>query len=705
MNHFVQSIWNDKSRRTVYLVTLILVFGVLVSSLVLRYILSGLPSIAQLEEYTPSLTTRVYDVNNELIAELSVEKRALLPLDEIPKNIQNAVLDMEDNDFFDHWGISPKGMIRAFLRDILHRKVAQGGSTITQQLAKLIYLTPEKKVIRKIREIILAIQIERKFSKQEILQLYLNQIYLGENVYGVQSAAKLYFGKEVSQLTLGECAMITGLIPAPARFSPFNHPELAKQRRSIVLAKMLERGSITKEQKEEAEKEPIPEEKQEYTGYKAPYFVEYIRQELEPKYGTNTLWKGGLEIYTTLDLKMQAAAEDAMKKHLEKLDEKVEKHLENVEDNEFTVAGSTETKKLQAAFYAQDLKTGAIRVMIGGRDYDESKFNRVIQAKRQPGSTFKPFVWMAALQNGYTPATIVEDSPRAYYFDGQNWRFFEGAKNQYEVDLSTQPFIGNKDFRIWVPSNFDGKFLGKITLRRGLELSRNLVAVRLIDDIGPTVVIEVARKAGITEPLAPVPALALGVSAVPLMEITNALSTFGNGGIKTKPYGVIKVLDKDGKVLEENFPIETEAFKPQYAFLIANMMRGVAEHGTGVGTSWLNRPRIGKTGTSQDHRDVWFIGMTPDISAGAWIGYDDFSSLDSMYWTGGGTAVPLWTESMYGMLKGTPVHEFPVPSNITFALIDPDSGKLALPSCKKKFTEAFISGTEPKTFCNLNHTY
>lgn len=693
--------------KAVYLIGLLSAAGILFSSVLMRKILSDIPSIDKLDEYTPSLTTYVYDINNQVIAEFSVEKRAILPLSKIPVDMQNAVIAMEDQNFFRHWGISPRGIIRSQLRNIIAHRRAAGGSTITQQLSRGIFLKPEKSYTRKIKEIVLALQIERNFSKQEILALYLNQIYFGTGVYGVQSASKLYFGKDVSEMTLGECALLTGLIPSPERFSPFNSMEKARQRRHLVLERMKVENYITAKEAEEAEKEGIPTEKSTLFSSHAAYFVEYVRQLLEPKYGVAQLWKGGLRIYTTLDLAMQVPAEEIMEKNLAKYDQDAAKapkpEEEKAEEKKAPEAVAASSPTLQGAFVVLDTRTGAIKTMIGGRNYRDSKFNRVTQAARQAGSTFKPMVWMAALMNGYTPASLVEDSPMAYYYDGKDWRLLEGATDQYSIDLAIQPFVGNKDFKIWVPNNFDSKFQGRITLRRGLEASRNLSSIYLVTRVGPTLVADVAHRAGIKRNLEAVPSIGLGTSLVIPMEMVSAFSTFANGGIHAVPFGVLKVTDNAGRVLEEFVPEETESFSPQLSYVLVNMMKGVVQRGTGSYAAKLRRPIAGKTGTSQDSRDMWFIGMTPDLTAGAWMGYDDFMSLPMKDWTGGGTVVPWWTEIMETVLKEQPVRDFPVPEGIVFVTVDQETGKLSLPTCKKKILEAFLKGTEPKEFCDVVH--
>ncbi len=688
-------------------------FVIFVSAAVTYYIVSGIPPVYELEEYSPSLTTKVFDKNNNLIYEFSVEKRQLVPLDEIPVDIQNAVIAMEDRNFFKHAGFSLKGILRALINDLLIGKAAQGGSTVTQQLSRGVFLTKEKKIIRKIREIFLSVQIEHAFSKQEILQMYLNEIYLGEGAYGVKAAAKKYFNKDLSELTLGESAMMVGVIPLPSRYNPFAHPEMAKQRRALVLNSMLEMGFITEDEAKAAKEEPLPEKKQadEKPGL---YFIEYVRRILEPKYGMDTFWKGGLNIYTTIDIEKQALAEQIMNERLHEYDLKIAKNLgieiidEDIPSEENLENGDEQTSEekpeqeeypqLQGAFFARDVKTGAIRVMVGGRNYEESRFNRATQAKRQPGSAFKPFVWMAALEKGYTPSSMVKDLEMVFYYDGSNWRVFDEAKDQYSLQLAAQPFMYSKDFDVWAPRNFGGGSSGFSTLRRALELSKNLVAVNLIDAVGVRNTINVARRAGVKSALPNAPALALGVSVMSLDELVSALSTFANNGIYVEEYAIERVEDQNGRVLEQHIPNEREAFSPQDSFILINMMKGVVQRGTGGVARALKKPLAGKTGTSQSHRDTWFIGMTPNIAAGAWMGYDDDTSQESGRWTGGGAVAPWWTAIMQEVLKDEPADDFPVPDGISFAFINPDTGKLALPGDKNKFLEAFKKGTEPSSF-------
>ena len=685
---------------------------IILCAVFMRYIFSGLPPVYEMEEYTPSLTTKVFDRNNNLIHEFSIEKRSMVPLEDIPVDLQNAVVAMEDRDFFTHPGFSVKGIIRAILHDVLTGRAKQGASTLTQQLSRGVFLTQEKKIIRKIREIILAIQIEHQFSKREILQLYLNEIYLGSGAYGVKAAAKKYFDKELSELTTGEAALIVGLIPAPGRYNPFANPALSRQRRNLVLDVMHQQNYISKEELEKAKQEPLPEKPPVAEAAPGQYFIEHIRRMLEPKYGMDVLWKAGLNIYTTVDIEQQAAAEKIMNQWLQQFDEQVAKGLGIEIDPHDTEAEAedpnqeeTEPKdpqaeypRLQGAFMVRDVKTGAVRVLVGGRGFDESKFNRATQAKRQPGSSFKPYVWMAALQKGYTPATLVKDLPTMFYYDGRNWRTFDENADLYSLDLAKQSFIASKDFNVWVPQNYGGRNEGWITLRKALEKSKNLVAVNLIDAVGVPAVVRVARKAGITANLPRVPALALGVSVLTMDEHLAALSTFANGGIHTDNYYIERVEDANGRILEQHVPIEEAAFSPQDSYLLINMMKGVVQRGSGAYVSRLGRSIAGKTGTTQSHRDMWFVGMTPRTAAAAWMGYDDDTSHEKGARFTGSTTARWWTAIMQEVLKDEPNEDFAVPEGISFAYVNPLTGKLAMPTERNKFLEAFIAGTEPQSF-------
>ena len=749
-------------RIVIYSLSFIILMGVFTSSIFLKYILSGIPPVYELEDHTPVLTSKVFDKNGTLIYEFATEKRSLVLLDNIPVDIQNAVIAMEDRAFFEHGGIHLKGMIRAFINDvfgIFMKKRFQGASTVTMQLSRNIFLTHKRTITRKVREIVLAIQIEANFSKQEILELYLNEIYFGHGAYGVDAASKKYFDKNLEDLTLAECALIVGVVPAPARFSPFNHPEKAMKRRNLVLNVMHDEEYITLEELEEAKAEPLPTREGMEDSKPGLYFIEYIRKILEPKYGIDMLWGGGLKIYTTIDIEQQKIAEDILNKKLHELDKWIaEKHMnlelrnleeelamlqegkipgeeevetevieteteeiliEEIENDEEDVLSREEIieakieelqkldpmdifpedyENVQGSFIVRDVKTGAIRVLIGGRDYKKSKFNRATQSKRQVGSTFKPFVYLTALQNKYTPATLVKDMPLTFYFDGKNWKTFDENLDPYSLDFASQMFVGKSSFDIWSPSNYGNKFDGWVTLRKGLEKSKNLVSVNLIDSLGIRAVRNNARKAGISADLPYVPALSLGVAAMSLKEILSAQNTLANEGIFVEEYGVERIEDAYGKILEKHTHRERKAFTPQDTYVLLNMMKGVTKSGgTAPIVSRLRRPVAGKTGTTQNHRDAWFMGLTPDYSAGMWVGFDDETYSDFKF-IGGVHAAPIWTEIMKESLKNKPVKDFAVPKGISFTFINRDTGKLAMPNEKDKFLEAFKEGTQPTSY-------
>jgi len=694
-------------RSRFYAIVVLLTAAIFLGAYALHRLLAGIPSYQTLENYTPSLTTRVYDVRGELVAELSIERRALLPLSDIPADLQNAVIAIEDDQFFSHWGISPKGIIRAAVRDLLHGRVVQGGSTLTQQLAKLIFLTPERKFTRKIKEVLLALELEHDFSKEEILQLYLNQIYFGNGAYGVQAAARVYFAKDVGQLDLAECALLAGLIRSPVGYSPFAYPDRARARRNQVLNRMAENGFVSPERAKASADEPVPATRPPMSGIQAPFFVEQVRRQLEPKYGYDALWRGGMRIYTTLDMRMQRAAEAVMEKSLVDFDKQAEetwkrKLKEEAAGTEPPTVSTSPPPAVQGAFVILDVKTGAVRAMIGGRG--DSQYNRAVQAHRQPGSTFKPFVWATALQSGMTEATLVDDSPLAFYYDGKDWRLLEGATDQYAITLATAPFAQSPDFKVWVPNDFDGKFLGVITLRRALALSRNVASIHLIEQVGPPQVVALAHRAGIRSHLDPVLSLGLGSSVVSPLELANAFGTFANGGIHVEPFEVVRVENSEGQILEQHIPEESEAIPPQLAYLVTNLMKGVVENGTARYARAVGRPLAGKTGTTNDNRDLWFVGFTPDLVAGAWMGYDDFTSLGRKDLTGGSTVVPWWTQIMTPILRQYPSKDFPVPDGIVFKRVDSDTGMLALPTCPKVANMAFIKGTEPQKLCDVDHS-
>lgn len=676
----------------------------LLAMVVLQLLLADLPDIDSLQHYTPPLVTKIYDRHNEIVSELFTERRTILELDEIPVNLQNAFLSTEDQAFFHHWGINLKGIARAAIANLRHGRVVEGGSTITQQLSKVLFFSQKKTLTRKIRELLLALQLEHHYSKEEILQMYLNQIYFGHGAYGVEAAARTFFGKRAKDLTLAECALLGGLPKSPRTYSPFVNPKNTQHRRAWVLSRMRKRGYITAREETESNLVPLKTERPPLAPPVGAYFVEYLRQILDPKYGDNALYQGGFSIYTTLDLKMQRSAEEVMAKYLTQFDAEKQKELDDAiktakKQKKATIDISTTAAKVQGALVAMDIRTGEIRALVGGRDFKESQFNRVIQAQRQPGSSFKPFVWAAAMDGDMTEATIVADDLVGFYNDGNDWKLLDSATDAYSVALATAPFPPDQ---AWVPQNWDHKYFGPITLRTGLALSRNLVSIRLTNHFGPRAIVNYAVRCGIKSPMHAVLSIGLGTEQVNLLELTGSFCTFGNGGIRPEPFGIRKVEDKNGQMLEENSPKSSVELSAQTAYLMTDLMRAVVTSGTGRRAMELGRPTAGKTGTNQDLRDLWFIGYTADIACGAWMGYDDFTSMGK-HFTAATKVLPWWTDFMKAAHKGLPIRNFDVPPDIVFAKIDSMTGMLALPSCPKVTLAAFKKGTDPQEPCPIDH--
>ena len=661
------------------LASLLLLQGVIPASAI------ELPSVSKLEDYTPSLVTKIYDCKGQLITELFTERRSLTPLKEIPVDLQNAVIATEDANFFKHWGISPKGIMRAAFNNIVKHRAAQGGSTITQQLAKTIFLTPEKTFSRKVKEILLTLQLERNYSKEEILQLYLNQIYFGSGAYGVESAARVYFAKHVKDLNLAECAMLAGLPRAPNYYSPFNNGDRARMRRATVLMRMRELGYINADEEKAAANYPLNTDKVSIPTAIAPYFIEQVRLQLEPRYGSKMIYQGGLSIYTTLDLKAQKAAEKAMGEGLTAFDS---------ERAEYYTTHKSTFQAVQGALLAIDPKTGGIRAMVGGRDFRQSQFNRAVQAKRQPGSSFKPFIYTAAIENGFTPVSVLDDTQMVFVNDGRDWKV---EPDTYSYLSRLTPEELKDPMKVWIPENYAKKYFGKVLLRSALEHSLNACAIRILRDIGPMRAIDYARRMGVKSSLTNTLSLALGSSDVTLLEMVSAYAVLDSGGIRTEPYSIVRVEDKDGRVLEENNPTESSVLTPQTCFVMTNLLHGVVLHGTGMAALELGRPAAGKTGTTNDFTDAWFMGYTPQLVAGVWVGYDDHSPLGNKN-TGGKVSCPIWTNFMREALAGEPVQQFNPPEEVVFTLVDPKSGLLALSRTPGAYLESFLKGTEPKNY-------
>jgi penicillin-binding protein 1A len=620
----------------------------------------SLPSVTALETLQPIQGTKIYDDNDEAITELHVERRILVPLSQIPQSLRDAILATEDRRFYSHWGIDPIGVARAIVQNYRRGRIVEGGSTITQQLTKVLFLTPDKSLERKLKEAVLALELERRYSKDRILEMYLNQVYFGQGSYGVEAAARTYFGKGVSELTVRESALIAGLPRAPTNYSPFDRPEAAKRRREVVLHRLVEFGSIKDEEAKRLAKTDlglIPPERRRTTGQ---YFLDYVQQTLEAKYGPDLVLKGGLNVYTTLNPTMQLTAEQSLREGLKALAGRSAQ----------TTTGARPGESPEGAVVTVEPQTGYVKAMVGGSDFFRSEFNRAVQAKRQPGSAFKPFIYIAALEAGFTPASQIEDSPVSFP-------------------------VGGKNGQVWKPENYDRKFRGSTTLQQAIEESINVVTVKLQERVGLAKTIQVARRLGITSPLDVNLSLALGTSDVSLLEMTSAYGTLANQGVWMPPVAIRYVTDAQGKLLEEHVPEGREALAPETAYVITQMLRGVVERGTGQAAKGLGRPMAAKTGTTNDYSNAWFVGFTPRLATGVWVGYDRPRSLGKDE-TGSRVAVPIWVTYMGKVLGDSPKEDFPVPEHVVSMLVDEDpSGE-----CLRPVPMAFVKGTESGMTCN-----
>jgi len=737
-----------------------MVLGGLAAAGVLWHYSHDLPDLNQLQNYQPSLVTQVYSSDHQQIGQFFIERRILKPLNEIPAHLRQAVIAVEDARFFEHPGLDYIGILRAAWTNIRRGGKVEGASTITQQLARSLFLSSERTFDRKVRELILAYKMEVVSTKEQILETYLNQIYFGQGAYGVAAAAQSYFGKDLSQLTVAEAAFLAGLPKSPNHFSPFKNYERAKKRQEHVLARMEEAGFLTAAEREQAAAEPLnfrrPGSEQ-----VAPYFVEYVRQLLIAKYGEAMVYKGGLKVMTTLNLEMQRAAEAAFAAGLRELDKRQgwrgplrtvdvtagvppaatgstdqplkvgdyrEAVVTKVGKDFYLAQVGTVTAKLafddmawakkrlmgpdvtkdavvnpnvkqilkpgdvievavkkiekdqvylqleqtpivEGGLIAIEPGKGAIRAMVGGYDFNRSEYNRAVQAHRQPGSAFKPIIYATAVQQGMSPASVVLDAPVVY--------------EQVEED------------KTWKPENYGKKFHGMVSLREALAHSHNLATVRLLEKVGIKNVIDFAKQVKITSPLAADLSLGLGSSSVGLMELTSAYGIFLNQGSWTEPNALVFVKDNNEKVLELTEPKPEDVISKETAYIITNMMEDVVQKGTGQAAKSLGRPIAGKTGTTNEFINAWFIGGTPNLVTGVFVGFDDRRSLGETE-SGAHAALPIWINFMREALKQVPVVPFAIPDGISFVKVDPSTGLLnGEQEDQAGNVEIFTKGSEP----------
>lgn len=748
------------------LAVIMMMVGATVMVGVYFYLVDDLPKITSLKDYHPSIITTVYSDDNRKIAEFYKERRIVVPLSKIPVQLQQAFIAAEDARFYKHRGIDFFSIVRAFIKNLEAGAIVQGGSTITQQVTKSFLLTPERSYKRKIKEAILAYRIDKTFSKEEILYLYLNQIYLGHGAYGVEAAAENYFGKSVSELNLAESAILAGLPQAPSRYSPFRFPERAKQRQIYVLNRMLAEGFIDNTQVTEAiDVEMDIKPRRNWYIEEVPIYTEHIRRYVEEKYGREALYTQGLKIYAAVNIEMQKAARKEIEKGLRELDRRLgyrgpEDHLQPEEIEAFSDQVRTEveesglaegattkgvvisvddkagtatvrmgdarglisiedirwarkpdpnrayyqakikkvsrvlkvgdvirvqlgkkkddseewtlfleqTPEAESALLCIEAETGLVKVMVGGRDFMQSQFNRAIQSRRQPGSAFKPIIYAAALDKGFTAATEIIDSPIVF---------------KDEVN----------DFT-WKPKNYGKKFYGPTLLREALAKSRNVVTIKILQEIGIDYCIEYARKLGIQSEMPRDLSIALGSSGVSLLELVNAYAVFANQGYLVEPAFITKIEDRFGNILEEMNPARERVIDKSTAYIMTSLLESVVKEGTGKRVKALNRPVAGKTGTTNDLQDAWFVGYTPRFISGVWVGYDNGRTLGKGE-TGSRTASPIWLGFMDAILKDKPVRMFQVPEGVVFSKIDAQTGLLPIPESPKTRFECFREGTVP----------
>ncbi len=730
----------------------------------------GVPRIEEIKDYKPPIGSKIYADDDTLIKELRMEKGIYVPIRKIPENLVKSVVAIEDARFWFHRGVDYVAILRAAFKDIRARGIKEGGSTITQQLAKVVFLSPERTIVRKLKEVTLAFRLEKNLTKEEILELYLNKIYFGHGAYGIEMAARKYFGKSVSDIDLAEAALLSGLIKAPNRYSPYNNLKKAKNRQYVVLRRMLEENYINKEQADEAYKQPLYLSSLRYGQESQNYFLEYVRKYLEDSYGVEKVYKGGLEVYTTLNRKIQRAAVKSLQEGLRNLDKRqgfrgplghkdIDVEKEIAEGKSFKkvvlrrgdimratvlkVSASQAMVKTQGILgrlflsdtkwakkvidlngdvikkfirlkltdilkrgdiinvRAKDVKgkvpiflleqeplvqgavvaiepaTGYIRAIVGGYDFSRSEFNRAVHARRQAGSAFKPIIYAAAMDYGFTPASIVVDEPVTY---------------------------PSEIFGDWEPVNYDEEYHGPTRLREALAYSRNIVTIKLLEELDIRRVIKFAEAVGIKGPFPHDLTFALGSLSVTPLELTSAFSVFAREGVRMEPIAVKYITDLNGNILESNRPAGVEAISPQTAFLITSMLEDVVKYGTGRRARALQRPVAGKTGTTNEYRDAWFIGYTPELATGVWVGFDDQRQLGDKE-TGSRAAAPIWVAFMKDALaslspfgsqheRREEIKPFHTPEGIVTAVIDPLTGLLASEE-SEKMVEVFKEGTAP----------
>ncbi|MEO0294111.1 MAG: PBP1A family penicillin-binding protein [candidate division WOR-3 bacterium] len=666
-----------ENRRFFILNLIFFIFGAIIGINIV--IINDLPNVESLANYEPKLSTEIYDINDKLILEIFEERRIPIFLDSIPKYIPQAIVSLEDKRFYRHWGIDCRRLLKVALvnlgRKVVGKEWGQGGSTITQQLSRNIFLTLRKTLLRKIEEIYLSILIERRYTKKEILEMYLNEIYWGYGNYGIGAASRYYFGKLPEDLSISEAAALVGLIRSPGYYSPYNNYERFIQRRNLVLKEMFEEKNITEEQYKRALEESLSVVDHSREKPIGPYFINEVKRQMEELFGKAYISWGGYKVYTTMNKEMQALADSILEIGLEKIEEvwRITPKKNSIPDS---LINPGNIPYIQGALVAMDPNTGYVLALCGGRDFKHSSYNRAIQAKREAGSAFKPFLFTAAIDNGFLPSDFVFDLPIIKEIAG----------------------------KIYAPKNYDETFMGKISLRTALAKSRNVASLNLVQEVGPFSVVEYAYQMGIESPLEPVLSIALGSSGVSLLEMVRAFSTIANLGEKVNPIFIRKVVDRYGNTVYENRIVKQRVLSESTAYIMINMMESVLEGG---GTAYSARkegfllPAAGKTGTTNDFRNAWFIGFTKNLCVGVWVGFDYPRPIGDKA-SGAVVALPIWTQFMKDVCDSTMNYEFPIPEEIEFRFVCTESGELATSRCPSVKKEVFRKGEVPTNLCRLH---
>lgn len=646
----------------------------------LQALSKDLPSLSVIRSIEPPRKTVVYAATGDTIKEFYREKRTIVPLSKIPTRLQQAFLAIEDKRFYNHYGVDPIRIIKTIWVN-LTTNTRPGASTLTQQLAKNVFLDNEKTYTRKIKEVILAIQIEQTYSKDEILEMYLNEVLFGNGVYGVQEAANHFFNKDVWDLNDAEMTLIAGVPNRPSTFSPFRHLDRAYERRRIVLISMVANGSLTSDEASIVNETPVEvidsRGNRRARDKQGSYFIEEIRRQIEARYGYDGLYTDGLKVTTTMIPQYQQWMDEAAESHLLKMEAENDFEMTRARFDSLSADGQRPAtiEYLQSASVLIDTRTGAVLALYGGRSYDDYKFNLAIQANRQPGSIFKPIVYLTALEHGYTPSSLLLDSPVV-------------------IDTGVS---------LWRPKNFNNKFMGQISLRYGLSRSKNVVTAKLINDFGVGPVLAQARRLGIKTELPAVHALALGAGEVNLFEMVSAYAAFANHGVRVEPYFITRVETADGEILEENMIQQSEVLDAATAYMMCDLMTSTLEEGTARGARWrgFTKTGAGKTGTYNNYTDAWFVGFTPSYAAGVWVGFDKKVSMGKRG-TGSHMAMPIWADYMGKITGGKPDEPFTRPKGIVDRLVCLRSGMLATTNCDSTKTEVFLEDNFPQRTCDMH---